>query len=148
MDAHCVAEAESMAFTKKLKWIILPALLVIGLGVLEINFSHAMDGFSGSHTGGSLARHGNAGGLVLIVLLLFELFVWLTWSKIGGAIAILLGTTAIVLCVLPKTEHLEAKPTQSSVTEDDKSLTNNALASLLFHAGKNYVQQRLENRQP
>jgi hypothetical protein len=28
-----------------------------------------------------------AGGLVLIVLLLFELFVWLTWSKIGGAIA-------------------------------------------------------------
>jgi ABC-type sugar transport system permease subunit len=85
-----VAEVESMTIVEKMKWIILPALLVIGVGVLEINFPHAMDGFDDSYTG-----RGGAG----LIVLLFELFLWLTWGKIGGAIAILLGTIAIVICL-------------------------------------------------
>lgn len=127
-----------MAFMEKLKWIILPALLVIGVGVLEINFPHAMDGFDDGYTG--------RGGVGLIVLL-FELFVWLTWSKIGGAIAISLGTTAIVICLLPKSEQVEAKPIKSFVTDDEKNLTN-TLASFAFRASKNYVKRKLQNRQP
>jgi len=47
----------------------------------------------------------------------------LTWSKIGGAIAILLGTTAIVICLLPKSEQVEAKSIKSFVSDDDKNLT-------------------------
>lgn len=128
-----------MAFTEKLKWIILPALLVIGVGVLEINFPHTMDSFDDGYTGRGVAG---------LIMLLFELFIWLTWSKIGGAIAILLGTTAIVICLLPKSEQVEAKPIQSFVTDDDKNLTNNALASFALRAGRNHVQRKLQNRQP
>jgi hypothetical protein len=122
-------EAESMVFTEKLKWIILPALLVIGVGVLEIHFPHAMDGFDDNYTG-----RGAAG----LIVLLFELFIWLTWGKIGGVIAILLGTMAIVICLLPKSEQVKAKPIKSSVTDNDKNLTNNALASFALRVGKNY----------
>ncbi|WP_448574038.1 hypothetical protein [Trichothermofontia sp.] len=127
-----------MVFIEKLKWII-PALLVIGVGVLEINFPHAMDGFDDGYTG-----RGGAG----LVMLLFELFVWLTWSKIGGAIAIFLGTMAVVICLLPKNEEeVEAKPTQNFLTDSDKNLTRNSLASSAIRAGKNYVQRKFKKRQ-
>lgn len=86
-----------MVFAEKLKWIILPALLVIGIGVLEIKFPHAIIGFNDGYTGPGVAG---------LIVLLLELFIWLTWGRIGGAIAIFLGTTAIIICLLqnPKSE--------------------------------------------
>ena len=143
-----------MGITEKLKETILPALIVIGIGILEIKFPHAMDGFDDNYTG-----RGGAG----FILLLFELFLRLTWGKIGGIIAILLGILAIVTCWVPKSEQVEAKPTRSVITEseqveakptpsliteDNKRLTNHRLTSLALRAGKTYVQRKLHNRKP
>jgi len=94
-----------MTFVEKLKWVILPALIVIGVGVLEINFPHVMDGFNDGYTGRGVAG---------LILLLFELFVSLTWGKIGGFVAIFLGSTAIVICSLSKSDQVEAKPVKKN----------------------------------
>lgn len=84
-----------MTITKESKHIdllltISPGLFVIGIGILEINFPHIMDGFDDGYTGSSGAG---------FILLLFELFLMLTWGKIEGAFLILLGITLIVVCL-------------------------------------------------
>ncbi len=83
-----------MKFIEKLQVVVLPALFIIGLGVLAVKFPHAMEGLANDNYTGS----GGAGA----VLLIFEFFLWLTWGKIGGVIGILLGVTMIVTCFLPK----------------------------------------------
>ncbi len=126
-----------MAITEKLKWIVLPSLLVIGLGTLEINFPHAMDGFDDGYTGTGVAG---------FIMLLFELFLMLTWGKVGGTFAILLGMLAIVICLLPNMAQTEEQPTDSLMTENEKRLITAALSSLALRAGKTYVQKQLRNR--
>ena len=88
-----------MKIQEKLQWFVFPGLSIILLGMLAIKFPHAMDGFDDGYTG-----RGAAG----VILLLFELFVMVTWGKISGAIAILLGSTTIVLGLWPKSS--QSKP--------------------------------------
>lgn len=84
-----------MTIKEKLQWIILPALFVIAIGIVEINFPHAMEGFDDAYTGRGLAG---------FILLIFELFLTLTWGKIEGIILILLGMIPIVLCFSPSSD--------------------------------------------
>lgn len=124
-----------MTMMEKMKWIVLPALILIGIGVLEINFPHVMDNCDDGYTGRGVAG---------LIVLLFELFLCLTWGKLEGAIAILLGITAIVICLLPKKEQTETDLVKSLESEDSKSL-NNKLALFALHSGKNYVRRKLQN---
>ncbi len=119
-----------MTITKKLKRIVLPSLLVIGIGILEIKYPHAMDGFNDNYTG-----HGAAG----LFLLLFELFLMLTWGTIGGIVAILLGMLAIVVCFLPPKK-------QAPESENNKNSPTALLSSPAFRIGKAYVQRQLRNQ--
>lgn len=81
-----------------------------------------MDGFDDAYTG-----HGKAG----LIMLLLELFLMLTWGKVGGFLAISSGMLAIVNCFLPNKEQaIECKINK-----------NSSLASLTFRAGKDYVQR-------
>lgn len=128
-----------MKITEKIAWIVLPSLFLIGFGSLEINFPHAMNGFEDNYTG-----RGTAG----LIILLFEMFLMLTWGKIGGIIAILLGIAlAIVISFLLNNEQAEEQSTESLITEDDKSLAI-GLSLLALRAGKTYVQRKLRKRQP
>jgi hypothetical protein len=112
----------TLTIMNKIKWVILPSLLVIGIGILEIQYPHAMDGFDDAYTG-----HGKAG----FIMLLLELFLMLTWGKVGGVLAIWSGMLAIVTCFLPNKEQaIECKTNK-----------NSSLASLTFRAGKDYVQR-------
>jgi hypothetical protein len=126
-----------MALIERRKWIILPALLVVGIGLLEINFPQAMNGFDDPYTG-----HGAAG----FMMLLFELFLMLTWGKVGGAIAVLAGVLVIALCFLPVTKQAKEQPIEKSVG-DDKSPNATKLFSLAFRAGKTRIQQQARNKQ-
>lgn len=128
-----------MTITEKIKWVVLPAFLVIGIGILEINFPHAMDGFDDGYTGRGVAG---------FIVLLFELFICLTWGKVAGTIAILLGALAIVIGFLPKDEQPKGKPTASPTTNNDGNLTEPNLSSIAFRAGKTYIQRKLRNHQP
>lgn len=84
-----------MTITKESKHIdllltIIPGLFVIGIGILEINFPHIMDGLDDGYTGSSGAG---------FILLLFELFLMLTWGKIEGIFLILLGIILLIVCL-------------------------------------------------
>lgn len=83
-----------MTTTKESKHIdllltIIPGLFIIGIGILEINFPHAMDGSDDGYTGTG------KGGFILLLL---ELFLMLTWGKIEGIFLISLGTILIIVC--------------------------------------------------
>lgn len=134
-----------MTITEKLKRIVLPSLLVIGIGILEIKYPHAMKGLDDGYTGRGVAG---------IILLLFELFIMLTWGKIGGVVAILLGMLAIVICFLPNKEQAPESENNknsstvllSSESENNKNSPTALLSSPAFRIGKAYVQQRLRNQ--
>ena len=81
-----------MTVAEKLKWIVLPSLIAIGVGVLEIQHPHALDNFDDNYTG-----RGAAG----LVLLIIELLLKLTWGQVGGTCIIILGIAAIVFGCLP-----------------------------------------------
>lgn len=85
-----------MTIKARMIWIILPALFVVGVGILEINFPYAMKGFDDGYTG-----RGSAG----FILMLFEFFLMLTWGKIEGIILILLGMIPIVFCFSPSSNN-------------------------------------------
>lgn len=126
-----------MTITEKIKWIVLPSLLVIGIGILEIKYPHAMDGFDDGYTGRGVAG---------LFMLLFELFIMFTWGTIGGAVTILLGVLAIAICFLPEGKRFEEQSPEISVVENDQSSSTTSLSSFAFRAGKTYVQRQLRNR--
>lgn len=128
---------QSMTFVEKLKWAIFPAIVVIGIGILEINFPRAMHGFHDYYAGRKA---------VGLILLLFEMIIWLTWSKLGGIVAIFLGITAIVICLLPSNKYTEATDSKEVETEDKKRIGDTS-ASFTFRTRKNHIQQKLQNRQ-
>lgn len=126
-----------MTIAEKLKCVVLPSLIAIGLGILEIKFPHAMDNFDDAYTGS-----GTAG----LVLLIFEMLLWLTWGKIGGSIVILLGVAAMVSCLLPDKEKVAEPSVESPVVLTEQPLPT--VSSVAFRAGKALIRRRLRNRQP
>ncbi len=129
-----------MSITDKLKWIVLPALLVIGLGVVEVTYPNALSNFVGFHTGYGRSKAG------YFIVLFVALFLALTWNKIGGSVLILLGISSIVLCLRPQHEQIETQPSPNLVSEDKNNSLKNKLAGSAFRTGKAYVQRKLQSR--
>ncbi len=122
-----------MKIAEKIKWVVLPSLLVTIIGVLEIKYPHALAGFDDGYMG-----HGKAG----LIMLIIELFLMITWGKIEGIFLIMFGILAIVICFLQKKEQA----LETSVTENNKNSFTNRLSSAAFRAGKGYVQRKRRNQ--
>ncbi|HEY9601824.1 MAG TPA: hypothetical protein V6C85_09455 [Allocoleopsis sp.] len=122
-----------MTIVEKIRWVVLPSLLVIGIGILEIKFPHALAGFDDGYAG-----HGAAG----LIMLTFELFLILTWGKVEGGLLIIFGILAIMICLFPKKEQA----LESSVTENNKNSSTSLLSSAAFRTSKAYVQRQLRNK--
>jgi hypothetical protein len=111
---------------KKIKWVVLPSLLVIGIGILEIQYPHTMDGFDDGYTG-----RGTTG----LIMLIIELFFMITWGKIGGGIAILSGISALIISLFPnKKQAIESNPKENSPSV--------LLSSITVRYGKYLVQRK------
>jgi hypothetical protein len=119
--------------------VFLPSLLIIGLGILEIKFPHAMNGFDDNYTG-----RGAAG----FIMLLFELFLMLTWGKIEGIILILLGLLLLLVCCLPQDQQSKGQILEILETENEDRSSTASLSSLALKTGRVYLERRLGNRQP
>lgn len=123
---------------KKLGTAALPALFVIGIGILEIKFPSAMKGFDDNYTG-----HGMAG----LILLLIELFFTLTWGTIGGIVLITL-TVFVVFIYLFSDQSTINTANQSALNvaeiENDNSSNNvnREVLRLGARAGKNFIERR------
>jgi uncharacterized membrane protein len=124
---------KAMKLSEKIQWFVLPSLLIIGIGILEIKYPHALSNFDDGYTG-----HGIAG----FIMLLIELFLMLTWGKIEGIFLIILGIIAIVICFLPKKQQAS----ESSVIENIKNSSTTMLSSAAFNVGKAYLQRKVRNK--
>lgn len=87
-----------MTIIEKMKWVVLPSLLFIGIGVLETKYPHALDGID-------FDAHYTRSGILLVLLLFLTLFLKLTWNVIGGILVIMFGILVIVSCFLPHKER-------------------------------------------
>ena len=76
---------------------IIPSFILIGIGILEINYPYVMNNFDDAYTGRGISG---------FILLLIELFIKLTWGKLEGFIAIILGVFLIVIFLLPDFEAI------------------------------------------
>lgn len=140
-----------MSVIDKIKWIVLPSLFAIGIGILEIQHPHALAGFDDNHTGRGVAG---------LILLLFELFLVTTWGTIGGILAISLGTLAIVMCFLPskqpevqtstveasRKEQAKTQSSTNSTPKSDQDLHNSSLSVFAFNTSRAYIQHKIRNR--
>ncbi len=125
-----------MTVVERLKWAALPTLIIISLGVLQIKFPEAMNGFDDGYTGRGLAG---------IIVLLFELFLVLTWSKTGGFVAIILGILILVLCFLPKQQEAKEEVKDLEPDPNKKQSYISALSSLAVDSSKRYLKRRTHN---
>jgi hypothetical protein len=123
-----------MTITEKLKWVVLPSLIVIGIGILEIKFPHAIQDIDGGYAG---LRGGS-----FVFVLAFRLFIMLTWGTIEGVILILLGLLPIVICFLPNKEQVNESDNEPKLS----TVVASSVASSAFDIGKAYVKQRRRNR--
>jgi hypothetical protein len=128
-----------MSISERVKWIILPALLVIGIGILEIQYPNAMQGFDDSYTGRGAA------GLILLVI---ELFLMITWGKIGGMVAITVSIFAVILSFAPNSKQTKEETTEGLETERVKHVDTQAVSSFALRTARMYMQKRLDNRKP
>jgi heme/copper-type cytochrome/quinol oxidase subunit 2 len=119
-----------MTIAEKLKWVVLPSLIVIGIGILEIKYPHAFQGFDDNYTGRGMAG---------FIMLLIELFIMLTWGTIEGIVLIVLGILPIVICFFPFKD-------QVNESEENEKLRD-VVAVSAFSVGKAYVKRRRRNRQ-
>ncbi len=94
-----------MTNVEKIKWVVLSSLLVMGIGILEIKYPHALDGFDDGYTGRGVAG---------LIMLLIELVFMLTWGKIEGYLLILLGISIIVMGFWPKKKRLKSSCNRSN----------------------------------
>jgi hypothetical protein len=83
----------TVTVAEKVRNVVLPALLVSGLGVLAIRYPHFFDDVNLTHASGGFA------GFVLTAL--FVLFLKFGWNQVGGTLAIGLSLFAIARCLLP-----------------------------------------------
>jgi hypothetical protein len=126
-------ETPTTSIVEKIKWVVLPSLLVLGIGILEIKYPHALAGFDDGYTG-----HGKAG----FIMLIFELFLMLTWGKIEGYLLIMLGISIIVIFFCPK----KKREPESLVTENLKNTATALLTDTAFRTGKAYFQRKQRNQ--
>ncbi len=126
-------ETPTTSLVEKIQVVVLPSLLIIGIGILEINYPDALAGFDYGH---------DLRGLAGLIVLLFELFLMLTWGKIEGYLLIILGISIIVIFLWTK----KKREPETSVTENNKNSFTNRLSSAAFRAGKGYVQRQLRNK--
>lgn len=128
----------------KIKTVILPALLMTGLGVLAIVYPHFFDDFDLNHVRGNDFS-------VISIFLLF-LFVKLSWNQVGGSVAIILSLWAIIKCFLPnkpKPNNLALIELQPCNETPQKTLTQEAVHLGLqtgMTVGKNFLQRRKDRR--
>jgi hypothetical protein len=122
-----------MTNVEKIKLVVLSSLLVMGIGILEIKYPHALDGFDDGYTGRGLAG---------LIMLLIELFFMLTWGKIEGYLLILLGISIIVMGFWPK----KKREPESLVTENIKNAATTLLTEAAFRTGKAYFQRKRRNQ--
>jgi uncharacterized membrane protein len=122
-----------MTIVEKIKWVVLPSLLVIGIGILETKFPQALAGFDDGYTGRGLAG---------FIMLIIELFLMLTWGKFEGILLIIFGILAIMICFFTKKEQA----LESSVTENNKNSYINRRSLAAFRTSKAYVQRQVRNK--
>lgn len=125
-----------MAILERLKWVILPSLLLIGLGLLEIKFPHVMNGFYDYYAGHTKAA---------IFILIFEYLVAWSWGTVTGIALVSLGLFLLIVCFSPKKSPPEKQETELSLVNDE-SKGYKALSSFAIQTGKAYLKQRLNKR--
>jgi hypothetical protein len=123
----------ALTIVEKLQVAVLPSLLLMGVGILEIKYSHALAGFDDGYTG-----HGVAG----LILLLIELFLMLTWGTIEGYLLIMLGILAIVICFLPE----KKREPERLVAEKINNAATTLLTEAAFRTGKAYFKRQRRNK--
>lgn len=124
-----------MKLLERIEWVVVPSFFVIGLGILAIKYPHALDGWELDYDNSKKS---------FIFSLLFPIFLKLAWSIIGGTIAIMLSTLAIVLSFLSDKNEASEKHKKTMA----QSSTPVLVGVLGFRAGKAYVKRRLRNQQP
>lgn len=124
-----------MKLLEKREWVVVPSFFVIGLGILAIKYPHALDGWELDYDNSKKS---------FIFSLLFSIFLKLAWSIIGGTIAIMLSTLAIVLSFLSDKNEASEKHKKTMA----QSSTPVLVGVLGFRAGKAYAKRRLRNQQP
>lgn len=103
---------------KLLLLIIIPSLIIILIGILEIKYPNAMKGFDDGYTG----RH-FAGFLLLII----ELFLLITWGKITGIITIIFTLLIMSICIMTVIKNSELESTENNqllMSKTRKFITN------------------------
>lgn len=133
-------EPEPPVTENKVKTVVLPALLISGLGVLAIVYPHFLDDFDLHYIRGN--------DFSVIFIFLFVLLIKLSWNQVGGSVAITLSLLAIARCFLPanlypnKPDLIEHQPSSEST---QKTLKQDAIHLGLktgMRVGKNISQQR------
>jgi hypothetical protein len=124
-----------MTVAEKIKWVILPALLVMGLGFLSFKFPHALD---------SLLYYHYRGHLLSIIV---GVIAWFVWGRIGGAIAIALGAIAIIICLFPNLVPTLFPELNEDSEAEDKQPIQRAATSFAINSGKRYAHQRFQKFQ-
>lgn len=103
---------------KLLLFIIIPSLIIIIIGILEIKYPDMMKGFDDGYTGKGFAG---------FIMLIFELFLLLTWGKIAGVITIILTLLIMGICIITILQDSELKQTETNhllITKAKKFITN------------------------
>lgn len=82
---------------EKIKSVVLPSLLAVGIGVLAIKYPGAMQDIEAPN-------HASSWEAALVLLILWLLLKF-TWGKIGGIVAIVLGLLWSVVCLCSNQEQ-------------------------------------------
>ena len=126
-----------MTIIQKTKYVILPALLFIAIGILQIKFPQIMDNFDDGYTGRGVA------GLIMLSI---ELFLMLTWGKVAGVVSISIGISIILFglfLVRANTKYLsrENKNTKNMI-DSSNSKTRKAIAQTTKAIAKSYLEEK------
>lgn len=130
------AEAPSVGIVKKIGQILF-SLMIIGIGILAFKHPNALNDFEPHYFGSRF--------WAAFILLIFFLAIKLLWGKIGGGLAIAVGSWIIARIVLPRKEKALSSNTANS-SESKNSENASKFRQALLHAGLNYTRQ-LRNRQ-
>jgi cytochrome c oxidase subunit IV len=114
---------------KLLLLIIIPSLIIIIIGILEIKYPDMMKGLNDGYTGRGLAG---------FMMLIFELFLLLTWGKLAGIITIILTLIIMSICIITILQDSELKPTETNqvLTSQARKFITNKGQSFLKKIGR------------
>lgn len=123
----------AQTIVEKLQLAVLLSLLLMGFGILEIKYPHALAGFDYDH---------RVRGLSGFILLIFELLLMLTWGTIEGYLLIMLGILAIVICFWSE----KKREPESLVAEKINNAATTLLTAAAFRTGRVYFQRKRRNQ--